>query len=150
MILALKNGLSLLVVTAVLAVSNAAFAESIVCKEKDSDVEYKLDFNWQKESVDISSRSGKKPFKKRFKSGTAVRNNAQDKSFLAEGSAKQFVGSYSGCGGIIETLYFDIADGTSGILQKSGQFVSKTPSCKIKTPAPDLSPNSVDVTCKKA
>lgn len=143
---------SILAAAAAFSVNGTAIGETVVCKEKDSKTEYKLDFNWTKDTVDISTRHGSGSFRKLYKAGTAVRNNAQAKSFLAEGLAAQYVGTFKGCGEVIETLYFEVEDpkGSSGILQKTGYFTSKSAGCTVKAPAPDLSVNSVEVNCKRS
>ena len=131
-----------------LGFSEYSQAETVVCKEVDTKISYKLDFDWTKETVEISGRYDNKAYKKLFKAATAVRNNANDKRFLAEGTVKEYVGGGNDCT-LIETLYFDISknNGKAGILQKSASLLSKSGSCKAKMPAPDLSANSVEVTC---
>ena len=131
-----------------LGFSEASQAETVICKEADTKISYKLDFNWSKETVEISGRHDNKAYKKLFKAATAVRNGANDKRFLAEGTAKEYVGGGSDCT-LIETLYFDISqnNGKAGTLQKSASLMSKSGSCKAKMPAPDLSANTVLVTC---
>jgi hypothetical protein len=148
----LKNGVLAFVAVTALSAGADAFGETVVCREKDSKTEYKLDFNWTKDTVDISARNGSGSYRKLYRAGTAVRNNAQSRSFLAEGIAAQYVGGFKGCGEVIETLYFEVEDpkGSSGILQKTGYFATKSSGCSIKAPAPDLSVNSVEVTCKKS
>jgi hypothetical protein len=131
-----------------LGFSEVSQAETVICKETDTKISYKLEFNWTKETVEISGRHDKKAYKKLFKAATAVRNSSNDKRFLAEGTAKEYVGSGSDCT-LIETLYFDISqnNGKAGTLQKSASLLSKSGSCKAKMPAPDLSANTVLVTC---
>jgi hypothetical protein len=125
-------------------------AETIVCKEVDSKASYKLEFNWKNETVEISSRFDNKAYKKIFTNATAVRNNVNDKRFLAEGTLKNYVGEGKDCT-LIDTLYFDISTGggKAGTLQKSATLFSKSGSCKAKMSAPDLSANTVEVTCSK-
>jgi hypothetical protein len=131
-----------------LGFSEKSLAETVVCKEADSKISYKLDFDWTKETVEISGRYDSKAYKKLFKAATAVRNNANDKSFLAEGTVKEYVGGGNDCT-LIETLYFDVSqsDGKAGTLQKSASLISKSGSCKPKMPAPDLSSNTIQITC---
>lgn len=131
-----------------LALSETSQAETVVCREADTKISYKLDFDWTKETVEISGRFDKKAYKKLFNAATAIRNNANDKRFLAEGTAKEYVGGGKDCT-LIETLYFDISqnNGKAGTLQKSASLLSKSGSCKAKMPAPDLSANTVVVTC---
>lgn len=148
----LKNGMLALVAMTALTAGTEAFGETVVCKENGSKTEYKLDFNWNKDQVDISARNGGGSYRKLYRAGTAVRNNTQSRSFLAEGIAAQYVGGFKGCGEVIETLYFEVEDpkGSKGILQKTGYFATKSSGCTIKAPAPDLSVNSVEVTCKRS
>lgn len=128
--------------------SGISQAKTVVCKEVDSKISYKLDFNWTSETVEISGRFDNKPYKKLFKDGTAARDTASDKRFLAEGTVKQYVGGSKDCT-LVETLYFDITgnNGKSGTVQKSASLLNKTGTCKAKMPAPDLSANTVEVTC---
>jgi hypothetical protein len=147
-----KNGS--FVLFAVLAFSLFGFsatglAETVICSEVDSKISYKLDFNWTNDTVEISSRYDNKAYKKLFKAATAVRNNANDKRFLAEGTVKQYVGGGKDCS-LVETLFFDAsnAGGEGGTLQKSAALMTKSGSCNAKIPAPDLSANTVQISCR--
>jgi hypothetical protein len=151
MICLLKNSTFVFFATLTISLcgySDDSQAKTIICKEVDSKISYKLEFNWNNDTVEISGRFDNKAYKKLFKAATAVRNNANDKSFLAEGTMKQYVGGGNDCT-LVETLYFDVSknSGRSGILQKSAALLSKSGTCKAKMPPPDLSANSVEVTC---
>lgn len=154
MLFSLKKSFETLVlattISAVTLTAGVALAETVTCNESDTNVSYRLQFDWKRDTVDISYRSGTAAYKKIFKSGTAVRNNANDKSFLAEGLTTHYTGTSKECG-LVETLTFDVtgSNGTTGVLEKRGDFSATKSGCKAKMPAPDLSTNTVAITCSR-
>lgn len=152
MLFSLKKSFGALVLASTIStlLAGNAFAETVICKEADTNISYRLEFDWAKSTVDISYKWSNRAYKKIFSGGTAVRNSAQDKSFLAEGLTSQYIGPNKDCN-LLETLTFDVTggNGTTGVLEKRGDFSATKSGCKAKMPAPDLSANSIAITCSR-
>lgn len=146
------NSWTIFAAGALALLSTVARAEDVTCKDAGG-VSYKLSFNWQTDKADIAVKSGS-GWKNLYKGATAVRNSAADKAFLAEGTAKEWVGpanNDAGCGKFVEVLYFDVAVQNGkrvGTVERTPKWTgTEGGNCKAKAAAPDLSGSVTAITC---
>jgi len=133
----------------------APAVEDVVCKEDNSKLSYRMQINWTTETATISERVGTGNWRKLYEKAAVVRNNAQDKSLLAEGTAKEWAGGFDGeCARLIDVLFFDIGGSNgqrAGLVHRSPRWVKSAQGsgngCKMKTSAPDLQDTAVRITC---
>jgi hypothetical protein len=137
------------------AAQNGA-SEDVVCKEEGTKTSYRLQINWTTETATISEKTGNGAWTKAYEKATVVRNNAQDKKLLAEGTVKQWAGGFGGaCARIIDTLFFDVGVKNGqrvGTVYRTPRWVKRAQGstgqgCTLRAPAPDLQDSVQKITC---
>jgi hypothetical protein len=129
--------------------------DDVFCRVGNTRLSYKLSFDWSQDKVDISSNTGPTDgYELLFKQSTAVRNNAQDGSFLAEGIAAESTVKWDeACGGLLTSLYFDVTerDGAlTGTVTQTPRW-TKNPAAPVDLvcfyPMIALAPETHEVSC---
>lgn len=145
------KSLSLTICASLVAFAGSAFAagnkEKIICHH-GAYAMFQLEMDWTAGKATISERI-KKQWVPTYKDATIVRNDNSSKAFMAEGRPAQALHKNDACGGVDQSLVFDIQDvNGKRVGTASRGFAMSGKRCKVKAPPPDLGESSISLKCK--